>query len=108
MTNGMYKVHFSAPKGSSGSGAIEVIDGSIAGGDGAFFYSGTSTVQGQTVKAQVRVRRHGATHLAAITGPSDSHELELVGTFTRDSFHLAGQVLGQPDSKIAIVGWRQA
>ena len=57
MKPGLYATHFITAHG-SGAGVVYLSEGRLRGGDGALFYVGDYTVDGESFRATVRTARH--------------------------------------------------
>jgi hypothetical protein len=60
MKNGLYSLHVKTLDGhfGKGSGVIVFRDGKLLGGDAFLFYTGTYTVEGDTLKGELMVDQH--------------------------------------------------
>ena len=88
---GLYKVEFRTAHG-MGSGVVTLGNGKFQGGDGAFYYVGTFSEEGDKFSATVHVKRHSA---GSSVVPENA-TIQVQGTSTETSAQLAGTVVGVP------------
>ncbi|MDR9760561.1 GrlR family regulatory protein [Rhizobium redzepovicii] len=70
MRNGLYKVTFGTPLG-SGYGVVYAQDGKIRGGDSLIYYTGTYSVNGADMSAEVDTDAHSnVPGMTSVLGPA--------------------------------------
>jgi hypothetical protein len=82
--NGMYKVFFKTALG-EGAGVIITENGTIRGGDSAFYYLGTYHQHAGHIEAQVTGKRHSP-GLPSVFGPNQA-SITLTGQSQGDEAH---------------------
>ena len=100
MDDGLYKVEFSVPAGSS-SGVVVLQGGRLRGGDSVLFYLGSYSVDGDRVAAEVRTQRHAPPGRGHSVFGLDAVKLQLEGSGDGRSAQLRGMAAEAPDVQFA-------
>lgn len=90
---GFWTVQFQGVQG-MGAGVITLIGGQLFGGDSGFLYKGTYTKQGDSLTAQVQVKRY-APGMPSVMG-QEQFSLQLTGVVQGNAGKLTGAVPGTP------------
>jgi T3SS negative regulator,GrlR len=89
MQNGLYKVIFETPLG-AGYGVVNLLNGSISGGDSSMYYFGTYELSGTNFTAFVQVKQHSnVAGLTSVFGVAEA-EIQLNGQSTDTTAQVVG------------------
>ncbi len=91
MKNGLYSAKFGTPLG-QGAGVLYMQDGVFRGGDGALYYVGNYSINGNEVSATLETGRH-CEGTDSVFGTDKVH-VQLDGSADGDSAHLTGSFSG--------------
>lgn len=95
MRDGLYRVQFSTQAG-HGAGVVVLSGGQLRGGDGALYYVGTYTIEGDQFSATIETNRHTAdANIRSVLGVDRAH-ITLQGTITGDSASMNGTAQEAP------------
>lgn len=90
---GFWSVQFQGVQG-MGAGVITLVGGQLFGGDSGFLYTGTYTVQGNTLQAKVNVKQFAGSNTSVMG--LNQFSLDLSGTIQGDRGTMTGTATGTP------------
>jgi hypothetical protein len=88
MQDGPYQADFSTPAG-AGAGVAFKIGEQIVGGDSAFAWSGSVSINGSSVSAQLHIVRH-SNMAPGLFGPANNFNANFTGTLSGNVATLTG------------------
>ncbi len=104
----LWSVAFSSNIGFAGAGVAVFETGRVFGGDSTMIYVGSYRVDGDVVKAEVKIEKYAhASGMVSVVG-MDSFTLEVSGKLDIQKMHLHGHVKGRPDLTMEIEAVRRA
>jgi hypothetical protein len=99
MVEGLYKATFETPFG-KGSGVMYFKGGELYGGNTALSYVGKYDIQGTTLNADFRVRRHTNDMMTASVFGMDDINVIVEGVIDGDEITIDGAAIEVPDMQM--------
>ncbi len=104
--NGFYSVHFTGPTG-PGDGVVLLLDGNLYGGDSGYIYTGTYTLEGNALRAQVQVQQV-VPGIPSVFGAFGNLTLSLSGNRAGEVVEGSGNPIGNPHVRMGFRLQRRA
>lgn len=101
----LWSAKFQSSVGGFGGGVVVFQASQVLGGDSSFLYTGSYTIEGDRLSADIDVNRHMSGLANVFDGAGDHFSITLNGVINADqsSINATGQLVGQPALTLDIV-----
>jgi len=106
MFDGLWTVEFSSALNRYGRGVIVIVNGRILGGDDGYYYTGSCTINDNSINATITVIKYDQNSIS-VFGNINHFELILNGEINENSFDAIGTIADNPQAQLRVIGTKK-
>jgi len=103
MFDGLWTVEFTSAMGFFGRGVLVIKNNNMMGGDMGYYYSGTFTTSGDTIKGSIQITRFDPNAIS-ILGDRERFLLDFQAKIADGTFRGTAALRGSPELKVNFNG----